>query len=385
MLYRNSELRLDQIVTYLNEEKINLSPVFQRGHVWNLKVRQKLLKNILQGKPIPAVFLYKEPAGSKYSYNILDGKQRLESIILFIGNDRPDWNISAWKRYFFAERLRKDVGFEVEMPTGKVAFSGLDDPSIRELREYSIPTIEITLNDESTLDDMISLFVDINQQGVKVNRFDIVKAMGRNDALLMDVFGLIAQEQRRGEDLFYRTKRTPFTNVLKCMTIVEKLVDQKSQVDRMWERLLEIVLFYRDKKHRKPVSILKSFISKPDHPSPRLTTAEIKDIRQIFIFLGRAYAEGNLAKTRLAADQTHFYTMVTSIIAGDLLSKFEPDVLMAKLAKFSAVLEGRETLPESHPAAGPIKRYREAAARQTTDVSRRGIRQTEFIAGIEAL
>src|SRR5581483_12478503 len=96
MNYRNSELRLDQIVTYLNEQKINLSPVFQRGHVWALKARQLLIKNILQGKPIPAIFLYKEAAGAKYTYNILDGKQRLESIILFIGNDRKDWSVPEW-------------------------------------------------------------------------------------------------------------------------------------------------------------------------------------------------------------------------------------------------------------------------------------------------
>src|ERR1700730_1570690 len=177
MLYRNSELRLDQIVTYLNEEKINLSPVFQRGHVWGLGARQKLVKNILQGKPIPAVFLYKEPAGTKYSYNILDGKQRLESIILFVGNERGDWSIPQWRRSFCSERLRKDVGFTVALAEGKTTFATLDDAAIRELREYSIPTIEITLSDDSTLDDMISLFVDINQQGVRVNRFDIVKAM----------------------------------------------------------------------------------------------------------------------------------------------------------------------------------------------------------------
>ena len=59
MIYRNSELRLDQIVTYLNDQKINLSPVFQRGHVWSLPVRQKLVKNIVLGKPIPCD--YREP------------------------------------------------------------------------------------------------------------------------------------------------------------------------------------------------------------------------------------------------------------------------------------------------------------------------------------
>jgi Protein of unknown function DUF262 len=385
MIYKNSELRLDQIVTYLNEEKINLSPVFQRGHVWALKVRQKLVRNIVQGKPIPAIFLYKEPAGSKYSYNILDGKQRLESIILFVGNDRPDWSIPQWKKYFFSEKLRKDVGFKVEFGGGKRTFVELDDAAIRELREYSIPTIEITLNDESTLDDMISLFVDINQYGVKVNRFDIVKAMGRNDRLLLDVFELIADEQKRGEDIFYRTKRTPFTNILKTVNVISKLSDQKSQVDRMWERMVEIVLFNRSKKHRKPVEILKSFISKPDHQSPRLSGAEEAQLKQVFKFLGRAYKDSNLAKTRLATDQTHFYSMVTAIIAGGLLTKFTPDILMARLMRFADIFEDRQTLPTLHPADEPISKYRQISSRQTTDVSKREERQKQFIAAIEAL
>ena len=75
MNYRNSEMKIDQMVGYLNEEKINLSPPFQRGHVWTIKARKSLLRNIVAGKPIPAIFLYKEASGSRYSYNILDGKQ----------------------------------------------------------------------------------------------------------------------------------------------------------------------------------------------------------------------------------------------------------------------------------------------------------------------
>ncbi len=385
MIYRNSELRLDQIVTYLNEEKINLSPVFQRGHVWTLTVRKRLIKNILQGKPIPAIFLYKEPAGSKYSYNILDGKQRLESIVLFISNERADWSIPQWKKYFFSDKHRKDAAFAVDLVGGPKTLVDLDDAAIRELREYSIPTIEITLNDESTLDDMISLFVDINQYGVKVNRFDIVKAMGRNDALLMDVFYLIAEEQKRGEDVFYRTKRTPFTNILKSMNIIEKLADQKSQVDRMWERLLEIVLFNRTRKHRKPVEILKSFISKPDHPSPRLSGSEEKQLKRVFRFLGTAYRNSGLNTMRLATDQTYFYSMVTSIIAGDLLDKYTDEDLTRRLQAFAEIVEENQQIVESHPAFTPIKKFRETSARQTTDVSRRGERQKQFIAAIEEL
>ena len=70
MDYRNSEMKLDQFVGYLNEEKINLSPVFQRGRVWTIGFRKKLIKNIVLRRPIPAIFLYKEEAGTRYSYNM---------------------------------------------------------------------------------------------------------------------------------------------------------------------------------------------------------------------------------------------------------------------------------------------------------------------------
>ncbi|HEU4594578.1 MAG TPA: DUF262 domain-containing protein [Pyrinomonadaceae bacterium] len=75
MNYRNTEMKIDQIIGYLNDGKINLSPVFQRGHVWTVGIRRKLMQNIVLGRPIPAIFLYKEPSGTRYSYNILDGKQ----------------------------------------------------------------------------------------------------------------------------------------------------------------------------------------------------------------------------------------------------------------------------------------------------------------------
>ena len=139
MQYRNSEMKVDQLVSYLNDEKINLSPVFQRGHVWGVGTRRKLIKNIVQGRPIPAIFLYKEAAGSRYSYNILDGKQRLESLILFIGNKRSDFAITRWDRYFFSKAERKDVSFRIDLPDGKQSFSDLDEAVVRDFREYAIP------------------------------------------------------------------------------------------------------------------------------------------------------------------------------------------------------------------------------------------------------
>lgn len=384
MNYRNTEMKLDQIVSYLNDEKINLSPAFQRGHVWRLRTRRRLVQNIVQGRPIPAIFLYKEAAGSRYSYNILDGKQRLESLILFIGNRRQDLAINNWTSYFFPAGLRKGGGFWVQMPEGKKTFASLDEQVVRDFREYAIPTIEINLTDDSHLDEIINLFVDINQQGVKVSRFDIVKAMGRSNRLLRSVFDLVAVHQRRRQDVYYKPKNNDFTYVLKTLEIVASLDDGKSQVDRMWERLLEIVLFYQNRQHRKPVDILKSFIrSRDEERFPPLKAADERGLRRVFRFIRRGYVSANIRNTPLATDQTHFYTLVTALISTDLMTRFSEDELLPKLGAFGEILSGRARRPNR--LAGTFNRYLLLSSDRTTDTPRREERQDKFVEIISGL
>src|SRR5438132_14272122 len=102
MQYRTYDMKMDSLIAFLNQGKINLVPAFQRGHVWKLSDRKKLLSNIVLGRPFPSIFLYKDPSGSRYTYNILDGKQRIESIILFIGPGTPDLAIDNWADYFYS-------------------------------------------------------------------------------------------------------------------------------------------------------------------------------------------------------------------------------------------------------------------------------------------
>lgn len=203
MDYRNSEMKLDQLVGYFNENKINLIPPFQRGHVWKLPARKELMKNMVAGRPIPAIFLYKEARGSRYTYNILDGKQRLESLLLFVGSKRDDMKVDAVWTHFSDRKVRKTANFPIVYEGKEQEFSQLAPDVVRNFREYAIPTIEITLGDDTSLDEIINLFVDINQHGVKVNRFDIVKAIGKENKLLRSVLKLIAIEQKRGEDVFF--------------------------------------------------------------------------------------------------------------------------------------------------------------------------------------
>ena len=377
MNYRNTEMKIDQLVSYLNEEKINLAPPFQRGHVWSVGIRRKLLQNIVSGKPIPAVFLYKEASGSKYSYNILDGKQRLESLILFINSSRQDFKIPNWTRYFFEQTERRHAGYWINLNGTKTRFSDLSEALVRDLREYAIPTVEMALGDDTSLDEVISLFVDINQQGVPVNRFDIVKAMYKTDQLLKQAFKLLAVEQRRGQDVLYKMVNNEFTSVLKTLQTVSSVTESNSKVDRMWERLLELAIFTLTKEHRKPVDILKGFMSGKQSNKYRLSAKQTRLLRDIFRFLKHAYKTTALGASRLATDQTHFYILATSLINSDLLTSMGPDSLSQVLVRIaSAMDQGGTRLPPT--ADRLLKQYMKLSEKQTTDVAKRQDRESLF-------
>ena len=390
MIYRNSELRLDSMITYLNDDKINLSPVFQRGHVWKVGTRRKLVRNIVLGRPIPAIFIYKEPSGARYSYNILDGKQRVESLILFIGNQRgrgagDRMAIPDWAKYFSDPKDRKDINFWIELPEGKLTCRELGETVIADLGEYAIPTIEITLTDETPLDEIIDLFVDINQEGEPVKRFDVVKAIGTENPLLMSVFDLIAVEETRARDIRYKLKNNEFTQVLKALSLIANVPDGNAKVDRMWERLLEVQSFVRTKKHRQPVEILKSFIrtrkQRDADPEVAITRPEMRTLRRLFRFLKKTYAKG-LGATPLAKDQTHFYTMFTSLLSAELLETIEEGVLQKKLLKMAKLITSP---PPRGKFAMRMEEYMEFSQKQTTHPGRRDERQRIFVEIINEL
>lgn len=63
-----------------------LSPKFQRRSVWSETARSYLMDTILRGKPIPKVFIRQmiDPATGKSVREVVDGQQRLRTILSFI-------------------------------------------------------------------------------------------------------------------------------------------------------------------------------------------------------------------------------------------------------------------------------------------------------------
>jgi hypothetical protein len=379
MNYRSYELKLDTLINYFNSGRINLAPGFQRGRAWKPKIRRELIKNIVRNRPIPAIFIYKKEAASQYIFTVLDGKQRLESILMFFRDDNPKWKISNWKDYFSEKKYQDEAGFSVmtDWSEKPVPFSEFPNDKLRTLREYLIPTIEISLEDDTNLDEVIELFVDINSYGAKVTRSGIINAVKRDDPLLQSVYRLIAVKSRKKLDVFTKVSRGMYRRVLRKLNIVAAATDKHAKAERMWEKLMELVLFMRaGNVHSKGSAALKKFMEAKKGESA-LSLEEKKRLKRTFSFLDKAYKQG-LSKTRLASDYAHFYILCTTLLTQEVfpvdLDEKGRAKLIRKLIAFGKAMTSQPP-PKEDTEMG---KYLLASSKQTTDAQKRTDRQAQF-------
>lgn len=129
--------------------RLNLAPGFQRQSVWSQRDRVKLLDSMLRRYPLPAIFLYRREGNGQIAFDVIDGKQRLESIFMFMG-------------------ILRGRRFAV-----KTTYPGDEEPDdwdwtrlTRRRRQaliegYKIAVIQV----DGDLGDMIDVFVRINSTG----------------------------------------------------------------------------------------------------------------------------------------------------------------------------------------------------------------------------
>lgn len=79
----------ETILSQLHKGNILLNPRFQRREAWDDKRKSKFIESILLGLPIPQLVLA-EQLDSRGRYIVIDGKQRLLSLIKFAGNSETN-------------------------------------------------------------------------------------------------------------------------------------------------------------------------------------------------------------------------------------------------------------------------------------------------------
>lgn len=138
--------------------KYNMSPPYQRLSVWSPEKKAFFIDSILKNLPIPPVFLRQkiDDQSGKTSYEVIDGKQRLTSIIEFIEDAFPTSDES-------------EDPFHDEELAGKL-FSELEGERLGNYKKmfwrYQIPVEYIDSDDPVVID---RIFDRLNRNGEPLN------------------------------------------------------------------------------------------------------------------------------------------------------------------------------------------------------------------------
>lgn len=172
---------IQEFVLLFKNGQLNLEPGFQRDSVWTISDRKKLIESIFQKYPVPSVFLYKRNNHGKLEYDVIDGKQRLESIFMFQG-------LGRFRGLRFPVKTRMDAKDSIDdWQWQKVQRKGHE----HRLMEYKVQTVEVS----GDLSDIIDLFVRINSTGKKLAGAEIRHAKFFHSDFLKQA-GMLAERRR---------------------------------------------------------------------------------------------------------------------------------------------------------------------------------------------
>lgn len=89
-----SDFLLPQIIDFVTDKKwMNLQPEYQRRQVWDNKKQSLFIESLLMNLPVPPIFLFE----SDYNrYEVMDGQQRLTSIVRFYSNKYKLAGLEYW-------------------------------------------------------------------------------------------------------------------------------------------------------------------------------------------------------------------------------------------------------------------------------------------------
>lgn len=142
-----------QTVSWFNDRKndgtLEISPKFQRRAVWLEKERAMLLDTMLCQLPFPEVYVHVEtnPDSGKQKWAVVDGQQRITSILKFVDNEFQLPKNDNWNREYFRELSPEIKG---QLWDYKIVVRTLRQASDEEIRGLftKLNTNNIALNDQ---------------------------------------------------------------------------------------------------------------------------------------------------------------------------------------------------------------------------------------------
>lgn len=292
--HRPETKTVTDLVNLYEDRLLNLEPGFQRQSVWNERDRAKLIDSILRNYPLPAVFLYRRQADGEFVYDVIDGKQRIESILMFVG------------------QMRGRYGLNTQLPGDEVTewvdWKKLQKKRLQHLiNGYRLPVIEV----DGDIGDIIDVFVRINSTGKALTPQEKRHARYYNSRFLKEADRLA----RRFEDFFRsngilgasqiaRMKHVEFMCELMLSIHQGDVINRKAALDRVMS-----ADGFTDSQTRKAASRAVSTLNRVKRMFPRFKATRLRqmtDFYSLAVLIAKFESEGliltDARRNRLAWD-----------------------------------------------------------------------------------
>lgn len=161
--FNTYDMSVKEIVSMVVDGTINISPDYQRQFRWEPIRQSKLIESIFLGIPVPPLFM---ATNSNYSWEVIDGVQRISTIINYIAPEGSPIR----QQIGHLEPLKLE-GLDKLTDFNKTRFAEL--PSTIQLEFNLKPVKIITLSDKSDNDVRFDLFERLNTGGVRLSDQEI--------------------------------------------------------------------------------------------------------------------------------------------------------------------------------------------------------------------
>jgi hypothetical protein len=284
--HRPETRTITDLVSLYEDGFLNLNPGFQRQSVWSERDRAKLIDSILRNYPLPAVFLYRREEDGDIIYDVIDGKQRIESILMFMG------------------RMRGRFSTKTQLPNQPepelVDWNRLGRRRLQLLvTGYRIPVIEV----DGDLGDIIDVFVRINSTGKALTSQEKRHAKYYNSDFLREADRLA----RRFEDFLKKNGILGQSQIarMKHIELVCELMLSLHQGDVINRKVaLDRVMAARgfsDSQTRSASKKTASALNRLARMFPRLRTTrfrQLTDFYSLVVLVAKLEAEGAILTDR---------------------------------------------------------------------------------------
>lgn len=171
------DITVKELVNMIAESFIDIAPEYQRQFRWKEDRQSALIESVFLGIPIPSLFMAANPDGR---WELIDGVQRLSSLVHFIGDEtvRQIINLRESLTLTNLEKLDRFNGY---------AFHDL--PQSIQIQFLLKPLKVTTISDKSDLSVRFDLFERLNRGGVILTDQEIRSCVyrGRFNELLREL------------------------------------------------------------------------------------------------------------------------------------------------------------------------------------------------------